>query len=170
MEIRTIWFNRKYFVICLAITYTGACKQDATAVDETENLGASDVAIVVSGDTPADGAATVVVSTTSDGESTQSFVSPASVSSVGDFSLSGPTGTTADSSPVFVWTASSGALTYDVSVSANSNCSSPLDSGTDLEVTSWAPAPLANGTYYACVSATNLTDSVAASNNGLSVS
>ena len=88
----------------------------------------------------------------------------------GPFDITGPTSPVTDTqTPLLTWEASAGATQYDVIISTTSDGSSPVVTYDDVIGTSQLLGPLANGTYYALVTAENVFDnSTDATNNGFS--
>lgn len=70
------------------------------------------------------------------------------------FAILGPLGETGDNTPEVQWEASSGAISYDVTVASDSSCSVVIESATTT-TTSFEASELADGTYYTCVVATD---------------
>ena len=84
------------------------------------------------------------------------------------FSITGPTGVIGDQTPQIAWQASSNAATYNLILARDNACTNVVVSqnailGTSFDIT----LPLDEGDYYSCVSATNVSGTVEASNNGL---
>lgn len=78
--------------------------------------------------------------------------------------------TSVSRTPTFTWAAAANASTYALTVSVNSNLSSPLINASNLTNTSFSPGTslAANTTYYWRVVATNSTGSTTATNSGIS--
>jgi len=86
------------------------------------------------------------------------------------FSISGPAHNSSSSNPTVSWQASSGADSYDLLVSLNSNCSAPIQSFSNLTTTSQTLDSLPDATYYACVTAKDIYGStLPATNNSYDI-
>lgn len=88
----------------------------------------------------------------------------------GPFTILSPSGIVTTQTPVFSWSVSEGAATYDLLISSDPDCILSVQSFTGLTQTSFTPSvPLADGIFYTCVKARNAAvDPTFASNSGLS--
>lgn len=71
----------------------------------------------------------------------------------GSPSITGPATPGTNSAPTVVWSAAPEASHYDLVISATADCSNPLQSYTALAATSKTLTSLADGIYYACLTA-----------------
>ena len=83
------------------------------------------------------------------------------------FNILGPSGTIGTKTPMVLWQASNGALTYDLIIATSSSCNVAVQQYLNLTPNSQALATLADGTYYICVTAKDTAHTLAATNNGL---
>ncbi len=68
------------------------------------------------------------------------------------FSITAPAASVTTATPAVTWGAATGAANYDLSVSANSDCSSPIQSYASITGTSKTLTTIADqGTYYVCM-------------------
>jgi len=91
-------------------------------------------------------------------------------SDVGAFQILAPSGTITDATPIIKWEPSANAVTYDLTIARNDDCSDPVYDINDLTVNSWQiPAPLAEGVYHSCLAAKGVEGTTkGADNNGQS--
>lgn len=83
------------------------------------------------------------------------------------FSITGPTGMSTSLSQTIAWQASTGALSYDLKVARQPDCSDVAVEHLNLTATSQAVTLPADGAYFSCVTAKKGTSpSTAATNNG----
>ncbi len=90
----------------------------------------------------------------------------------GPFDILGPTGTITDDMPEVSWDESTDALSYNVIVADDAECTSPVETMNDVAATSvMVSNPLADGDYFTCVTSFDAAgNSTAANNNGLAFS
>lgn len=84
------------------------------------------------------------------------------------FQILSPSGFVFTSTPIVEWQMASKATSYDLVVATDEQCSTSVQSYQDILTTSQELSPLAEGVYYACVTAKNAAGSTPANNNGLS--
>lgn len=87
----------------------------------------------------------------------------------GTFTIQSPANPETTANPTITWSASSNATSYSVSVSTQSNCTSPVAEVTGVTSTSQAIGPILNGSFYACVTAINANGSTSATSVALTV-
>jgi hypothetical protein len=84
------------------------------------------------------------------------------------FAIIGPSGLGHDRQPEITWESADGATFYDVAVSLQADCASPVRQGLNINGNLFVPASLPDGSYYICVVAKDLAgNTTTASNNGL---
>ena len=80
------------------------------------------------------------------------FAIAVDITAPGAFAITGPV-TTNSASPLVSWSGSAGAWVYDLKIATASGCASPLQSYTSIGGTNRTLTTLAEGTYFACLSA-----------------
>jgi phosphatidylethanolamine-binding protein (PEBP) family uncharacterized protein len=157
----------KRLLVVLLVPFIMQCNKNSAESEEeiTDLSGVGENVIIVSGDSPADGAATVQVSTTAEGGATTTFSS----SKPSGFTITGQTAS-AEARPTVTWVNSVGSQSYNVKIAAAADCVTEVAGAENVSEINWTvDQDLSTGTYFLCVAAVNQIGSTNASNNGLAL-